>query len=236
MLLCDLSLDEGTPVTSDDLADLPSPESGNERSAPAVSVFEGSRRIAPGIDAVQRGGTGGAAIDGEIPDEQVRTLVELLASEGLPLDTSLGMLRLDGRFPVRFAGDPATNVSPPNPPLPRLVFVESTAESNHRISFRTVLCPSSWIGSEYELVDDHFHNKTRLTGCDPAERPVLSSEVVVALSREPDTTLFLNGQFVSSTTDLTVEDVEESARKALARDGSDVNRAENVSDESRCHD
>jgi hypothetical protein len=58
----------------------------------------------------------------------------------------------------------------------------------------------------------------------------------VKSSDEPDTTLFLNGQFVPPTIDLTVEDVEESARRALTADDSADDCQAELYDESRCCD
>ncbi|TKX45873.1 hypothetical protein [Halorubrum sp. ARQ200] len=216
LLYSDLSVREGLPVADD----LPRYPAADDRSAPAVSVFEGSSRPAVAVDTVRRGGTGAAVIDGHIPADQIRTAIELLAAEGLPLDTALATLRLPSHPPVRFAGNCSTNVMPPNPPTPRLISVESVSESQHRVTWRTVLSPASWLGAEYQIVYDCFDEKTRLVGRDPTERPILSSEVVADWSTEPDTTLFLNGQFVPPTVDLTVEDVEASARKALATDES----------------
>lgn len=224
LLYCDLPLDGGAPVAGSDRVEFPRRAAADGRSAPAVSVFEGSRRVAVGINAVRRGGTGSAVIDGRVPDDQLPTLIELLASVGLPLDTTFATLRLPGHPSVRFAGDPSTVAVPPNPPTPRLVFFESVTESKHRLTWRTVLSPASWFGAEHQIVYDCFDDKTRLVGRDPTERPTISSEVVADCSTEPDTTLFLNGQFVSPTVDLTVEDVEESARRALAADDSSADR------------
>lgn len=236
LLYCDIPLDEGTSAVDGDFADPPHRASTNGRSAPAVSVFEGNRRVAVGIDVIRRGGTGSAVIDGRLPDDQMRTVVELLASVGLPLDTSLATLQLPRRPPVRFAGNSATNVIPPNPPTPRLAFVKSVTESNHRTTWRTVLSPASWFGAEHQIVYDCFDDKARLVGRDPGERPMLSSEMVADWSTEPDSTLFLNGQFVSPTVDLTVEDVEESARRALATEGSSADGPTDLRDEAEYHD
>ncbi|WP_092921634.1 hypothetical protein [Halorubrum sodomense] len=221
LLYCDLPLDGDVSVVDSDPVESPHRVGTDGRSAPAVTVFEGGRRVAVGIDTVRRGGTGSAVIDGRVPDDQLRTLVELLSSVGLPLDTTLATLRLPGRPSVQFAGDASTNVVPPNPPTPRLVFVESETESKHRLTWRTVLSPASWLGAEHQILYDCFDEKTRLVGRDPTERPMVSSEVVADCSTEPDTTLFLNGKFMSPTVDLTVEDVEESARGALAAEDSD---------------
>ncbi|QUO47026.1 MULTISPECIES: hypothetical protein [Halorubrum] len=236
LLYCDLPLDGGTPVADSDPVETPRRAAADGRSAPAVSVFEGSQSVAIGADAVRRGGTGSAVIDGRIPDDRIRTLVELLASVGLALDTSLATLQLSGRSPVRFAGDSATVVVPPNPPTPRLSFFESVTESEHRLTWRTVLSPASWLGAEHQIVYDCFDDKTRLIGRDPTERPTLPSEVVVDWSTEPDTTLFLNGQFVSPNVDLTVKDVEESARRALAADDSSADAPTELRADSECHD
>ena len=236
LLYCDLPLDGGAPVVDSGRVEFQHRAAADGRSAPAVSVFEGSRRVAVGADAVRRGGTGSAVIDGRIPDDRIRTLVELLASVGLPLDTSLATLRLSSRAPVRFAGGTSTNVVPPNPPLPRLLSAESVSESKHRFSWRTVLCPNSWVGSEYQIVHDCFDGKDRLVGRNPEDRPLVSSQRVVDSSDEPDTTLFLNGQFVSPTVDLTVEDVEKSARRALAADDSTADRPTERRGETECHD
>ena len=236
LLYCDLPLDGGAPVVDSGRVEFQHRAAADGRSAPAVSVFEGSRRVAVGADAVRRGGTGSAVIDGRIPDDRIRTLVELLASVGLPLDTSLATLRLSSRAPVRFAGGTSTNVVPPNPPLPRLLSAESVSESKHRFSWRTVLCPNSWVGSEYQIVHHCFDGKDRLVGRNPEDRPLVSSQRVVDSSDEPDTTLFLNGQFVSPTVDLTVEDVEKSARRALAADDSTADRPTERRGETECHD
>ncbi|MGM0447123.1 MAG: hypothetical protein ACQERM_02575 [Methanobacteriota archaeon] len=236
LLYCDIPFDEGTLAVDGDLVNPSHRVSTDGRSAPAVSVFEGSRRVAVAIDVVRRGGTGSAVIDGRLPDDQTRTVVELLASVGLPLDTSLATLQLLPRPPVRFAGNPATNVMPPNPPMPRLVFVKSMTESNHRITWRTVLSPASWFGAEHQIVYDCFDDKARLVGRDPAERPILSSEVVADSSTEPDTALFLNGQFVSPTVDLMIKDVKHSARRALTADDSSADGPTDLHDEAECHD
>ena len=236
LLYCDLPLDGGVPVANGAPVDFPHDSTADDRSAPVVSVFEGSRRVAAGVDAVRRGGTGAAVIEGRIPAERIRTAVELLAAAGLPLDTSLATLPLPGRPPVRFAGNGSTNVMPPNPPTPRLAFVESATDSEHRVTWRTVLSPLSWFGAEYQIVYDCFDEKTRLVGRDPTERPALSSETVAEWSIERDTRLFLNGQFVSPTTDLTVGDVEESARRALKVDESADDGPAELCDESRCCD
>jgi len=234
LLYCDLPLDDGVPVANGTPVDFPHDPTADDRSAPVVSVFEGSRRVAAGVDAVRRGGTGAAVIDGRIPAERIRTAVELLAAAGLPLDTSLATL--PDRPPVRFAGNGSTNVMPPSPPTPRLAFVESATDSEHRVTWRTVLSPLSWFGAEYQIVYDCFDGKTRLVGRDPTERPALSSETVAEWSIERDTRLFLNGQFVSPTTDLTVGDVEESARRALKVDESADDGPAELCDESRCYD
>jgi hypothetical protein len=99
-----------------------------------------------------------------------------------------------------------------------------------------VLCPNSWVGSEYQIVHDCFDGKDRLVGRNPEDRPLVSSQRVVDSSDEPDTTLFLNGQFVSPTVDLTVEDVEKSARRALAADDSTADRPTERRGETECHD
>ena len=236
LLYCDLPLDGGAPVVDSGRVEFPHCAAADGRSGPAVSVFEGSQSVAVGADAVRRGGTGSAVIDGQIPDDRIRTLVALLASVGLPLDTSLSTLQLSGRAPVRFAGDSSTVVVPPNPPTPRLAFFESVTESEHRLTWRTVLSPASWLGAEHQIVYDCFDDKTRLIGRDPAERPTLSSEVVADWSTEPDTTLFLNGQFVSPNVDLTIEDVEESARRVLAADDSSADAPTELRADSECHD
>ncbi|TKX74940.1 hypothetical protein EXE46_06695 [Halorubrum sp. GN11_10-6_MGM] len=231
LLYTDLPFDEGSPVAHD----LPRYPTADGRPAPAVSIFERSPRPAVAVDAVRRGGTGAAVIDGHIPADQIRTAIELLAAEGLPLDTTLAVLRLPSHPPVRFAGNCSANVMPPNPPTPRLVFAESVSESQHRVTWRMVLSPASWLGTEYQIVYDCFDDKTRLVGRDPTDRPTISSEVMADWSTEPDTTLFLNGRFVPPNVDLTVEEVEESARKALATDEADADESTELRGRSEYH-
>ena len=218
LLYCDLPIDDGMLVAADGPVDISCLPSAAEHSAPSVSIFEGCRRVAAGIESVRRGGTGSAAIDGHIANDRVRTVVELLAMKGIPLDTCLAVTGVSRLCSVRFVGNAATNVVVPNPPSPHLVFFKSVSESEHRATWRTVFCPPSWLGAEYQALPNYFDGKIRLLGSNPAEEPVVSSQEVADSSSEPDTAVFLNGQFVPSTSGLTPEAVEMSARRALAAD------------------
>ena len=220
LLYCDLPIADGAPTAAGEPVDVPVPTKSDGPASPAVSVFEGSRDVAVAAAAIDRGGTGSAVLDGHLSPDRIRPLVELLVSEGVPLDTSLGVTPLSDRPSVRFAGNAATNVVSPNPPSPQLLFFESVSESEHRVTWRTLLCPPSWIGAEYQIVLDEFDHKKRLLGNDPTEKPIMSSEAVVDVSNELDSVLFLNDAFVSPIEPLTVERVEASARRALSANGS----------------
>ena len=240
LLYSDLPVDDGVPAVDDGPVKALSHRSPTEQSAPggpAVSIFEGSERAAAGVEAVHHGGVGAAVIDGRVSVDRIRTTVELLTSKGFPLDTCLAVTRVSDSHPTRFAGNASASVVSPNPPSPNLLFADSVGASEHKLTWRAILSPRSWLGSEYQIISDHFDNKARLLGRDPTERPVVSSSSVVESLAEPDTVLFLNGQYIPPSTDLTVEDVEASARRAFAADGDSESPERTViDDERRCRE
>lgn len=238
LLYSDLPVDDGVPAVDDGPVKGLRHGSSTEQSSPggpSVTIFEGSRHAEAGVEAVLRGGVGSAVIDGRVSVDRIRTTVKLLTSKGLPLDTCLAVTRVSDSHPTRFAGNASASVVSPNPLSPNLLFADSVTASEHRLIWRAILSPRSWLGSEYEVISDHFDDKTRLLGRDPTERPIVSSGSVVESLAEPDTVLFLNGRFISPSADLTVEDVEASARRALAADGaSESSERTAIDDECRC--
>ncbi|ELZ47063.1 hypothetical protein C464_09037 [Halorubrum coriense DSM 10284] len=215
LVYSDLPIEDGHLVAADGPVTLPStgrPGRPSEQNGPAVSIFEGSRDVDIGFDALSRGGVAAAFLDRPFALDQIRTAITLLASVGAPLNTTLSVASGAEPPSVRFAGNASMSVVPPTTPVIELVFVESKSVSSHELTLGTPITPASWVGGEYNVSPDFLDKRARLIGYGISATHEVTSEEVAGVAEEPETVLFLNGELVPPGGDLTAEDVEISAR------------------------
>ena len=221
LLYCSLPTDGSRIVHKDGSIDL-----AGIRTLPAATVFEGAGTVAPADRSVESGSVGSVAVDGPLDASRIRSLVGLLAS-ATPLAASVGLARVQEVADVRLAGDPGVVVAMSESGARQhqsIIRIRSNSPTAHTAEAHPVLSADSRIGTESIWILDWGQQKPELTGRLPTESGSLSGTQVLEAIAEPDTSVDLNGRIVFRSDGLTEEDVERSAREALAG-GSDPSGA-----------
>ncbi|QWC20060.1 hypothetical protein [Halorubrum sp. 2020YC2] len=233
LVLCGLPTRNGVVEAADGPVEIQSGSAGSDLSAPAVSVFEGTDDVTPVLDSVDRGGIGGATFDSTIAPDRIRSFVGLLAA-GCPV-VAAARLALDSTGPAaRFVGDSGMAVATDRR-LPTQVFpCHPTAPDSFQVRSRTFLSTEVLLGTDYQVVSELFDSTPSLAG---KERTVGETDAsgILRIHDEKGPVLHLFGDIFLQNDGLTVEEIEASARRALAADDPpESNSGSGV--ESQCRD
>jgi hypothetical protein len=219
---CGLPVGDGAVVASDGavaLADLD--------DAPALTVFERIDTAREGVETVENGGFGSIlAVEQLLPD-RIRPLLALLTA-GTPTGASVALaVASDAETDVRCVGDPGVSVAS-NGILPMQVdSFRSESPTSHRLQRSSVLSLSGRIGTEQTQLFEESSNLSELVGTTRIDGPSLSCSQVLALLREKDSVLRLNGRLLFPSDGLTEQDLERFARRYLDGEADPKERVNN---------
>ncbi|WP_049906334.1 hypothetical protein [Halorubrum aidingense] len=208
---CELPIDGGRVVAADGFVSIDGLD-----NAPEMVVFAGTDDIEIARSAVANSGLSAAVAGGIQPPVQIRGLVGLLAA-GMPVAASLSLSEYSEQTAVRLVGDPGTTLASNNGMAVTVGTVRSRTPDEHQFEYESVLSLSVPMGYEYTLLFPRDNRHSELIGRTQVDGSVLNSAQVVELSEQSDSILRLNGSFVFRNDGLTEAQVEESARRALAR-------------------
>ncbi|WP_434522352.1 hypothetical protein [Halorubrum sp. AS12] len=233
LVFCELPIRNGTVEAVDGSVEITDGNDGSGPQAPAVSVFEGNREISAAVDAVDRGSLSGAAFERLLEPHRIRTFVGLLTA-GCPIVIA-AQLTFDSTDPmVRFVGDPGS-VAAIDRRLPtQFCSFYPTAQDSFQILFRSFLSTEVLLGTDYQVVVESLDSTPFLAG---TERNIgkLDTPGILQIHDEKGPVLRLFGDIMLQNDNLTAENIEASARRALAADDpSESNPESGV--ESQCRD
>ena len=235
LVFCDLPVRDGVVQAADGPADIPPRERGADPQAPAMSVFEGTGDLAPAVDAVDRGGVGGATFGDALEPRQVRTLVGLLAA-GCPLVAAIRLTFGSTDPAVRFVGDPGSVVAVDRG-LPAQVYSPRPVDlDSYRLRFRSFLSTECLVGMDFQMSIEFLDSTPFLSG---TERDVGRTDVsdILYLHDSTGPILRLFGEIYLQNDELTAEEIRASAERALSADDSldsDSEAAADADTESDC--
>jgi hypothetical protein len=212
--LSDPSLDIvfcGAAVTAAVLASDRAPDIDEETGAPILTVFEGARRTAVGVGAVDRGGSCALLLDGEVSPDRARTLTGLLTA-GSPLALAARLSLSDAGVGVRYVGDPAAVVAVDRGIPTQVYSCEARGDGSYAVACRSVLSTELPIGGEYRFTGVFRDSRSALIGT-RIEAGETGVSGLLELHEEKAPILRFPDDIVFSSDDLTAEDVREMARK-----------------------
>jgi hypothetical protein len=161
-----------------------------------------------------------------LPD-RIRPLLALLTA-GTPTGASVALaVASDAETDVRCVGDPGVSVAS-NGILPMQVdSFRSESPTSHRLQRSSVLSLSGRIGTEQTQLFEESSNLSELVGTTRIDGPSLSCSQVLALLREKDSVLRLNGRLLFPSDGLTEQDLERFARRYLDGEADPKERVNN---------
>ncbi|WP_096393291.1 hypothetical protein [Halorubrum trapanicum] len=131
--------------------------------APNLSVFEGTRSTAAGVDAVERGGAGAIHLSDSVSPERLRTMIGLLTA-GTPIGVATRLSLRDRPVTARYVGDPGTAVAVDRGLPTQLYSCRSQANDTYRVGCWSFLSTEVLIGSEYRFTGVFSDRKSILNG------------------------------------------------------------------------
>jgi hypothetical protein len=212
---CELPIEEGRVVAADGSVAI-----GDLDDAPAMVVFAGTNKPTLAAEAVQNGAISAIWSTTKLSLSSIRTLFGSL-SHDLSVSAAIWLLSKDEIPNVRMVGEPSTSLTADQGLPSKVISVRSTGPQAHRASRTTELTMTYRIGSEQHMMDENFSNQTELIGVFETETITVDSEDLLYLFAEPDVVLQLNGDVVFPGSDLTKEQIRESACRALAVESAD---------------
>ncbi|MDB2242048.1 hypothetical protein [Halorubrum ezzemoulense] len=131
--------------------------------APNLTVFEGTRTTAAGVDAVERGGAGAIHLGDSVSPERLRTMIGLLtAGSSIGVATQLSLR--DRPVTARYVGDPGTAIAVDRGLPTQLYSCRSQATDTYRVGCWSFLSTEVLIGSEYQFTGVFSDRKSVLNG------------------------------------------------------------------------
>ena len=193
--------------------------------APTLSVFESAGGLPAAVSAVDRGSTSGVVLDDAARSDRIRTFIGLLAT-GAPIAVAAS-LAFDGKgVNVRFVGDPLTNVATDRGAPLQLYSCSAVSSDSFQISLQSYLSTDALPGEETRLVIECLDSKNSLVGAPEREVGQVDISGIPSLYAEKAPILRLSDDFVFWSDDLSAEDIETFARRALSETSEPESHAE----------
>ncbi|QAU12386.1 hypothetical protein EKH57_06450 [Halorubrum sp. BOL3-1] len=212
---CGLPVSDRLVESATDPVDLTALPPADSPNAPALSVFENARTVTAAATSVDRGGTAGISLDGTAHSDQIRDLVALLVT-GSPVSVAVSLAFDDTRVNARFVGDPAASVATDRGLPFQLLSCRAVEPNSFPILYRSHLSTEILSGMEIRLATENLDSKTALVGAPEREVGQMGGSEIRSLHRERSAVFRLPDNLVFKSDDLTAEDIEAFARKALS--------------------
>ena len=209
---CGLPVENGRVVAADETVTV-----GDLDDAPAMAIFEGTDDVAVGRSIVENGGVASVVVEEPFDPAQFRSLVGLLAS-GTAVAASLLISECGTETRTRLIGDPGVTVASNSGTAMNVNFARSLSSDEHIVEHGSVLSLSERVGHELWMLMDGFDERSKLVGGKRTDNSVLDSVQLLDVLEQDDSIVRLNGSHALRNDGLTEEDIEKSARRALAED------------------
>ncbi|MFW6317627.1 MAG: hypothetical protein ACOC06_04060 [Halorubrum sp.] len=219
IVFCDLPAGDGVVEAADGTVDVTDLNTGSDPLAPAVSVFEAGSDLTAVTAAVDRGGLGGVVFETAIESRRLPTLIGLLAA-GYPIVVAARLALPTGSPVARFVGDPGTVVATDRGLSAQLYAGYPLEVGSYRVRCRSFLTMEVLPGRDFRVIIDPFDPRPFLVG---AERDIGQTDVsgILRLHEQGGPVVRLSDEFFLQNDELTAEDIEASARQALAADAAE---------------
>ena len=182
-----------------------------ETGAPALTVFEGAKRTSVGVDAVSRGGSCALLLDGDVPSDQIRSLLGLLTA-GSPLAVAARLGLSDERIGARYVGDPATAIAVDRGIPAQVYSCEARDDEVYSVACQSLLSTESLIGGEYRFTGVFSDSRSALIGTS-IEAGETDVSGILRLHEEKSPILRFPNDIALWSDDLSAEGVAEMARR-----------------------
>jgi hypothetical protein len=186
--------------------------------APKLTVFEGTRNTAAGVDAVERGGLSAIHLSDSVPPERLRTMIGLLTA-GSPVGVATRLSLRDGPVTARHVGDPATAMAVDRGLPTQLYACRSQANETYRVGCRSFLSTEVMIGSENRFTGVFSDRKSILTGTG-VEAGTTDASGILKLHSEKSPVLRFPNEIVLWSDDLSADEIAAMARSRQSDVGS----------------
>lgn len=215
ILYCGLPVEAGSIVARDGRVEVGSIAGSDGAPAAGVVAFEGTPATGVGVATVDSGALGAVVFDGSLPSESVRRLVAILSAGGpVSIAAALALRGEDTR--ARIVGDPSTAVSMNQGFALQLLSLRSLDTDSLTVERWSFVSSETMLGLECSIMADCLDERNQLAGTRTEEPEPIGVSDVLNLHSGVGVQVCLNDDLVLQSDDLTAEDVEKSARRALS--------------------
>ncbi|OYR62199.1 hypothetical protein [Halorubrum ezzemoulense] len=178
--------------------------------APKLTVFEGTRDTAAGIDAVERGGSSAIHLSDVVSPERLRTMIGLIAA-GSPLRVATRLSLRDGPVTARHVGDPGTAIAVDRGLTTQLYSCRSQANDTYRVGCWSFLSTEVLIGSEYRFTGVFSDRKSILNGTG-VKAGITDASGILDIHSDKSPVLEFSDELVLWSDDLSADEIAAMAR------------------------
>ncbi|WP_423996800.1 hypothetical protein [Halorubrum trapanicum] len=178
--------------------------------APKLTVFEGTRDTAAGIDAVERGGSSAIHLSDVVSPERLRTMIGLIAA-GSPLRVATRLSLRDGPVTARHVGDPGTAIAVDRGLPTQLYSCRSQANDTYRVGCWSFLSTEVLIGSEYRFTGVFSDRKSILNGTG-VKAGITDASGILDIHSDKSPVLEFSDELVLWSDDLSADEIAAMAR------------------------
>ena len=186
-------------------------------SAPAMTVFEETRRWSIGSQCLADGALLTVLLDSTLEPVQLRRLFALITA-GSPVSVSLPLSIPMGRSSVQIVGDPSIVVATNRGLSMNINSIRSVSPTIHEVTRIGVLSQSTRVGGQQRMLFDGFDGHDQLIGVEQNLGEKLRSSQVVDLFDHSDAIVCLNGELILPSDGVSEESITAAARRALSED------------------